>query len=155
MKKIDKGFYLSEFLNTLQLQVEGESYEEIQDYKNQIAKITNKLANAEQLVYLTRYIDNLFKLYASVVHKTEEDGELTIQDVVAKLQRLPYLNKSFNVFDYISHELYYPTPAIYDKRIFEKLIEKGFCFNHEDMIIDDYVNTSDKDHLLSLIKNQP
>ncbi len=155
MKKIDKGFYLSEFLNTLQIQLEGESYEEIQDYKNQIAKITNKLANAEQLVYLTKYIDSLFKNYASVVHKTEEDGELTIKEVIAKLERLPYLNKSFNVFDYISHELYYPTAAIYDRRVFQKLIEKGFDFHHEEFSIDAYIELSDKDYLSSLIKSQP
>lgn len=153
MKKIDKGFYLSEFLTSLKMQIQDESYLEMEDYKQQILKITNDIINQEQHSFLIKYIESIFTLYASVIYLNEDEGENVIKEVLKRIDDLPNLKYLISIYDFITFKKYYPDKAIYDKRIFISLIKKGFSFNNQDYNIEDFINTKDKELLLNLIKN--
>lgn len=151
MKKIDKGFYLSEFLNTLKIQIQDEPYSEMEDYKLQILKITNDIINKEQSVFLNKYIESIFKLYASIIYLDENEGEKTIQQILNKIDDLPNINKKISIYDFIPFEMYYPDKAIYDIRVFTLLIKKGFDFESKDHDIENYINIKDRDYIINLI----
>lgn len=153
MKKIDKGFYLSEFLTSLKIQIQDESYLNMEDYKKQILKITNDIINQEQRIFLIKYIESIFILYGSIIYLNEEDGEKVIQEVLMKIDDLPELKKTISIYDFIPFQKYYPDKAIYDKRVFISLIKKGFSFESNDYKIDDFIDIKDKDLLLNMIKN--
>ncbi len=153
MKKIDKGFYLSEFLTSLKIQIQDESYLSMEDYKQQILKITNDIINQEQKIFLVKYIESIFSLYGSTIYLNEDDGEKVIKEVLMKIDDLPELNKTISIYDFIPFKKYYPDKAIYDKRVFISLIKKGFSFESNDYKIDDFIDIKDKDLLLNMIKN--
>lgn len=152
MKKIDKGFYLSEFLTSLKIQIQDESYLEMEDYKQQILKITNDVIDKEQNVFLIKYIESIFKLYSSIIYLDEEEGEKIIKDVLIKLDDLPNLKKNISIYDFLPFKAYYPDKAIYDKRIFISFIKKGFNFESDDYKLEDYINIKDRDFLNNLLK---
>ncbi len=152
MKKIDKGFYLSEFLTSLKIQIQDESYLEMEDYKQQILKITNDVIDKEQNVFLIKYIESIFKLYSSIIYLDEEEGEKIIKDVLIKLDDLPNLKKNISIYDFLPFKAYYPDKAIYDKRIFISFIKKGFNFESDDYKLEDYINVKDRDFLNNLLK---
>ena len=153
MKKIDKGFYLSEFLTSLKIQIQDESYLEMEDYKQQIVKITNDIINQEQRIFLIKYIESIFKIYGSTIYLSEDEGEKVIQEVLKKIDDLPLLKKAISIYDFIPFKKYYPDKAIYDKRVFISLIKKGFCFDSKDYKIDDFIDIKDKEFLLNVINN--
>lgn len=153
MKKIDKGFYLSEFLTSLKIQIQDESYLSMEDYKQQILKITNDIINQEQKIFLVKYIESIFSLYGSTIYLNEDDGEKVIKEVLMKIDDLPELKKTISIYDFIPFKKYYPDKAIYDKRVFILLIKKGFSFDSNDYKIDDFIDIKDKDLLLNMIKN--
>lgn len=152
MKKIDKGFYLSEFLTSLKIQIQDESYLEMEDYKQQILKITNDVIDKEQNVFLIKYIESIFKLYSSIIYLDEEEGEKVIKDVLIKLDDLPNLKNHISIYDFLPFKNYYPDKAIYDKRIFMSFIKKGFNFESDDYKLEDFINVKDKDFLDNLLK---